>query len=62
MNEDELCPKQDILEEAVLGVIMLEKESFDVVSGILKEESFYIDAHQPHLQGHEAVLRGESAY
>ena len=40
---------------------MLEKESFDVVSGILKEESFYIDTHQ-RVTSYEAVLRGKSAY
>ena len=41
-----IMPQARHLEEAVLGAIMLEKESFDVVSGFLKEESFYIDAHQ----------------
>ena len=41
-----IMPQARHLEEAVLGAIMLEKESFDVVSGILKEESFYIDTHQ----------------
>ena len=46
-----IMPQARHLEEAVLGAIMLEKESFDVVSGILKEESFYIDAHQRIYKG-----------
>src|SRR6476646_6934679 len=34
------------LEEAVLGVIMLEKNAFDAVIEILKPECFYVEAHQ----------------
>mgnify|MGYP006227519677 FL=1 len=45
-EQGRIMPQARHLEEAVLGAIMLEKESFDVVSGILKEESFYIDTHQ----------------
>lgn len=39
-------PQAKSLEEAVLGAIMLDKSSFDVVSELLKPESFYVEAHQ----------------
>lgn len=40
-------PPQAIpLEEAVLGAIMLDKNAFAIVLDILKENSFYLDAHQ----------------
>ena len=40
-------PPQAIpLEEAVLGAFMLDKNAFSVALDILKEPSFYLDAHQ----------------
>src|SRR5690242_6574418 len=39
-------PQARELEEAVLGAIMLEKSAFDTVIEILKEECFYVEAHQ----------------
>ncbi|HEX3009473.1 MAG TPA: DnaB-like helicase N-terminal domain-containing protein, partial [Bacteroidales bacterium] len=39
-------PQAPDLEEAVLGAIMLEKESVISVLDILKPESFYKEAHQ----------------
>lgn len=39
-------PQARELEEAVLGALMLEKDSFSIVSDILKAESFYEDNHQ----------------
>jgi replicative DNA helicase len=48
-NQDELgkIPPQSIdFEEAVLGAVMLESDSFLDICGILKECSFYKDSHQ----------------
>jgi replicative DNA helicase len=39
-------PQAKVLEEAVLGAIMLEKGAFDTVIEILKPECFYVDGHQ----------------
>jgi replicative DNA helicase len=39
-------PQAREIEGAVLGAIMIEKGAFDLVSEILKPESFYVDAHQ----------------
>lgn len=39
-------PSAQEIEEVVLGAIMLERGAFDVASGYLKEECFYVDAHQ----------------
>ena len=36
-------PQAKDLEEAVLGVIMLEKSAFDTVVEILKPECFYVE-------------------
>ncbi len=41
-----LPPQAVELEEAVLGALMLEKDTFDNVIEILKPESFYKDSHQ----------------
>ncbi len=41
-----LQPQALPLEEAVLGALMLEKDSLPVVMDILRPESFYLDAHQ----------------
>jgi replicative DNA helicase len=46
MQLGKLPPQARELEEAVLGAIMLEKSAFDTVIEILKEECFYVDAHQ----------------
>jgi replicative DNA helicase len=39
-------PQAKDLEEAVLGAIMLEIDAFDTVNSLLKDEMFYIEAHQ----------------
>ena len=40
-------PQAKELEEAILGAILLEgMNAFDIAAGILKPESFYVDAHQ----------------
>ncbi|MDL2251925.1 replicative DNA helicase [Odoribacter sp. OttesenSCG-928-J03] len=41
-----LPPQATDLEEAVLGALMLEKDSFAVIGDLLKPECFYKDAHQ----------------
>lgn len=41
-----VTPQAIPLEEAVLGAIMLDKNAFAIVLDILKESSFYLDAHQ----------------
>lgn len=39
-------PQARELEEAVLGAIMLERSAFDIVSEVLSERCFYVEAHQ----------------
>ena len=39
-------PQAVPLEEAILGALMLDREIFDVVSDILRPETFYIESHQ----------------
>ena len=40
-------PPQDLnIEEAILGALMLESNAIHKVTGIIKEESFYLDSHQ----------------
>jgi len=41
-----LQPQAPLIEEAVLGAIMLEKDAYSVVSDILKPETFYEHKHQ----------------
>lgn len=41
-----VMPQARDLEEAVLGATMLESGALDKITDILKEESFYVDAHQ----------------
>jgi len=41
-----VAPNAKDLESAILGAIMLEKNAFDLVSGILRPESFYVEANQ----------------
>lgn len=41
-----LPPQAVDLEEAVLGALMLEKDPLTIVVGILRPESFYVEAHQ----------------
>ena len=41
-----LPPQSRELEEAVLGAIMIEKDAINDVFELLKEASFYVDAHQ----------------
>lgn len=46
VNFGKVPPQAKELEGAVLGAIMLDKRAFDVVSDILPEEAFYVEAHQ----------------
>lgn len=46
MLYSKITPQAIPLEEAVLGAAMLDKDAFAVVLDILKEQSFYLDAHQ----------------
>ena len=41
-----LPPQVKELEEAVLGAVMIEQNAINDISDILKDESFYVDAHQ----------------
>lgn len=41
-----LPPQVRELEEAVLGAIMIEQDAINEIIDILKDESFYVDAHQ----------------
>ncbi len=41
-----LPPQARELEEAVLGAVMIEQNAINDVSDILKDDSFYVDAHQ----------------
>ena len=41
-----LPPQVKDLEEAVLGAVMIEQNAINEVTDILKDESFYVDAHQ----------------
>ena len=41
-----LPPQVKELEEAVLGAVMIEQNAINEVTDILKDESFYVDAHQ----------------
>lgn len=50
-------PPQSVeLEEAVLGACMLERESFELVTAILKTECFYMDAHQKIFKDRKSVV------
>ena len=40
-NNDNLPPQAIDLEEAVLGAVMLERDAFDEVSGIIVADNFY---------------------
>lgn len=46
MLDGKLPPQVKELEEAVLGAVMIEQNAINEVIDILKEESFYVDAHQ----------------
>lgn len=48
-------PQARELEEAVLGAILLEKNSFDIASEILTPDCFYVDAHQRIFEAMKAV-------
>ncbi len=39
-------PQAPELEQAVLGTVMLERDAYDIASGILKPASFYVEVHQ----------------
>jgi replicative DNA helicase len=45
-NLGKMPPQAVDVEEAILGALMLEKEAFNIVSEILKPESFYKESHQ----------------
>lgn len=46
MDYGKLPPQVKELEEAVLGAVMIEQNAINEVIDILKDESFYVDAHQ----------------
>ena len=46
MDFGKLPPQVKELEEAVLGAVMIEQNAINDISDILKDESFYVDAHQ----------------
>jgi replicative DNA helicase len=46
LNEQYLMPSAVTVEAFVLGVLMMEKNTIDVVSDLLHRECFYLDAHQ----------------
>lgn len=48
-------PQARDMEESVLGATLLEREAFETVSGILKPECFYVDAHQRIFQAMTAL-------
>jgi len=52
-------PQDKNLESAVLGAILLEKNAFDLVSSILKPESFYSEANQ-HIYTAMQMLVGKN--
>ena len=39
-------PQAVVLEEAVLGALMLERDAFSIVGALLEPDAFYKDAHQ----------------
>jgi replicative DNA helicase len=46
LDYGKLPPQVKELEEAVLGAVMIEQNAINEVTDILKDESFYVDAHQ----------------
>ena len=46
LDYGKLPPQVKELEEAVLGAVMIEQNAVNEIIDILKEDSFYIDAHQ----------------
>lgn len=48
-------PQAKELEEAVIGAILLEKSCYDIVSGILHADCFYVEAHQIIFQAIEGL-------
>jgi replicative DNA helicase len=46
LDYGKLPPQVKELEEAVLGAVMIEQNAINEVIDILKEDSFYVDAHQ----------------
>ncbi|MBL0309306.1 MAG: replicative DNA helicase [Bacteroidetes bacterium] len=46
LDYGKLPPQAKELEEAVLGAVMIEESAIDPIIDILKEDSFYVDAHQ----------------
>lgn len=46
LDYGKLPPQVKELEEAVLGAVMIEQNAINEVIDILKDESFYVDAHQ----------------
>ncbi len=50
-------PQSMVLEEAVLGLCLLDTKAFDVVSEILCPEAFYSDAHQRIFKAFAALNR-----
>ncbi len=50
-------PQAVQMEEAVLGVIMLERGAIDIVSEILPVEALYVEAHQKDIRGNASAGR-----
>ena len=46
LDYGKLPPQAKELEEAVLGAVMIEQNAITEVADILKDETFYVDAHQ----------------
>ncbi len=46
LDYGKLPPQVKELEEAVLGAVMIEQNAINDISDILKDDSFYVDAHQ----------------
>jgi replicative DNA helicase len=53
IGKGHLLPQARETEEAVLGALILDKEAYSVISGILSPEMFYVKAD-------EAVLTGDA--
>jgi replicative DNA helicase len=50
-------PQAKELEEAVLGAMMIERSSFEIVSEILTPECFYVDSHQRIYRAIQSLAR-----
>jgi replicative DNA helicase len=46
LETGKLPPQAVEVEEVVLGALMIDRDAYDIVAEILKESSFYVEAHQ----------------